>query len=128
MNRQPYKGFHGCDSSCGITAGRTTDGRIVVIATELPDNPGTSITNMAEHLATAICQNLGIDPHRLVWIEHYPARPGRDATWDLVTFKLQPEGFLRRWRLCRPQWRPMRDLDWLELGMNKPGDSGGAND
>lgn len=43
----------------------------VVVATELDDNPGVSITNAAEVAASAACRRFGIDPHALVWIEHY---------------------------------------------------------
>jgi hypothetical protein len=51
------------------------DGRTVVIATERPDNPGTSVTNAAEELASQVCQRFDIDPDKLVWIESYPADP-----------------------------------------------------
>lgn len=59
---------------------------VVVIATELDDNPGPSITNNAEGVHANI---------ELVWrdalvIEHYPPRSGRyswDETFDLVTIR-----------------------------------------
>jgi hypothetical protein len=46
-----YKGFWNCDSHCDIETHRRTDGKYVFVATELPDNPGTSVTNFAEHTA-----------------------------------------------------------------------------
>lgn len=46
----------------------------LVIATEMPENEGTSVTNMAEYLATQVCQEFGINPKHLIWIEHYPQR------------------------------------------------------
>ena len=52
--RYNYKGFRGCDSSCDIEVHRRSDGKYVFIATEVPDNPGISVTNCAEHLATAM--------------------------------------------------------------------------
>lgn len=66
----------------------------VVIVDELPDNPGMSVTNYAENLATEIARQYGIEPGRLVWIEYYPQReppiwndPVLDAeTFDLATF------------------------------------------
>lgn len=61
----------------------------VVVCTEPPDNPGTSITNAAERIAAEV-----ISAHRLptplVWIEHYEegarGTPEDPATFDLVTF------------------------------------------
>ena len=44
--RYDYKGYFGCDCHCTLEI----DGNLV-ICTEDDDNEGTSITNMAEHLA-----------------------------------------------------------------------------
>jgi len=43
--RHNYKGFWGCDSCCDIEVHRRSDGKHVFIATEVPANRGTSITN-----------------------------------------------------------------------------------
>ena len=43
--RYNYKGFWGCDSCCDIEVHRRSDGKHVFIATEVPANRGTSITN-----------------------------------------------------------------------------------
>ena len=43
--RYKYKGFWGCDSCCEIEVHRRSDGKHISVAPELPDNPGTSITN-----------------------------------------------------------------------------------
>ena len=67
--RYDYKGYFGCDCHCTLEI----DGNLV-ICTEDDDNEGTSITNMAEHLAPRVCYNFGIDPYQLTWIEHYPER------------------------------------------------------
>ena len=42
----------------------------IVIATELADNPGMSITNSAAELAAAIVKDFDIQPEELVLIEH----------------------------------------------------------
>ena len=95
-----YKGFSGCDSKCWIRI-FSKDLAYIVIATELPDNPGTSITNTAAALATSVAIEFDIEPERLVWIEHYPARPDadHDETYDLVTFTW--DGL----RFSEPQWK-----------------------
>ena len=80
-----YKGFFGCACQCDIEVHRHTDFDVVV-ATEVPDNEGTSITNMAEQLATQVCKAFDIVPDRLIWIEHYPERPisRREPFFDTV--------------------------------------------
>ena len=101
-----YTGFRNCSSKCDLEIlrrGQTT----LVICTELADNPGTSVTNFADHLATRVCQaDDTIDPTHLIWIEHYPERlAGRwqepfPESWSLVTFSH------RLGRVFRgPQWR-----------------------
>ncbi len=67
--------------------------RAVVLATALPDQPGPSITEVAEVLATQVAEQYSLDPEQIVWIEHYPEAqrpefggelPG--GTFDLVEF------------------------------------------
>jgi hypothetical protein len=86
-----FKGLHGCDSCCLLRI--YTDGNFyVVIFTELANNPGTSVTNMIETLATNVLrQFLGLDKWSCVrWFEHYPERGDRhhsiQETFDEVTF------------------------------------------
>jgi len=100
-----YWGYHGCPSRCWLRIYKAP-GQAVVVATELADNPGTSITNMAEVLATHVCQEFGLPLDDLMWIEHYPercflgGRPRLPASFDHVTFAaLTAQG------LQRPEWR-----------------------
>ena len=58
----------------------------VVVATELDDNPGTSITNAAEYLATSVCKEFNINPFDLIWIEHYLPNKISKETYSMVTF------------------------------------------
>src|SRR2546421_12763932 len=71
MDRYRYRGFHGCESWCGLEIIPIDGGKTVIIATELADNPGTSVTNICEDLASVVCVELAIDPSSLVWIEYY---------------------------------------------------------
>jgi hypothetical protein len=101
----PYRGYHGCPSQCRIRACRVGKGPWVVVATELDDNPGTSVTNMAEGIALAVWKWLE-RPEEMVWVEHYPDRmylgdrPMLKAEFDLVEFERTPDGGFRR-----PRWR-----------------------
>lgn len=62
----------------------------IAIATELKDNPGASITNRADVLATQIVRNLDMNPNKFMLIEHYDARsygdPNEAERFALVTF------------------------------------------
>ncbi|HKH76475.1 MAG TPA: hypothetical protein VKA51_05910 [Rubrobacteraceae bacterium] len=61
----------------------------MVVCTELPDNPGQSVTNAAERIAAEVIANFRL-PVPVIWIEHYEdgARgTEEDAhTFDLVIF------------------------------------------
>jgi hypothetical protein len=58
----------------------------VVVCSELPNNPGGSITNSAETIAAGVIRANEL-PTPLVWIEHWPEETteGRE-TFELVVF------------------------------------------
>ena len=100
-----YAGFHGCESVCNLEIHGS-----LVIATEREDNEGTSITNMAEQLATKVCQSFDITPGKLVWIEHYPEQPDimYDENYSLVQFNLQGgTHFEKAFEFTTPRWVPI---------------------
>jgi hypothetical protein len=91
--RYDYQGFWS-DSFCDIEVHRRTDGKYVFVATELRDNPGTSVTNFAEYLATAIRKQHRLKPEDVIWIEHYPeAKDRRKESFDLVRFSVDEDAF-----------------------------------
>jgi hypothetical protein len=59
----------------------------VVICSELPNNPGGSITNSVEVIAAGVIRANEL-PTSLVWVEHWPREStGRgEETFDLVVF------------------------------------------
>ncbi len=59
----------------------------VVICSELPNNPGDSITNSAETIAAGVIRANEL-PTPLVWIEHWPeeSTEGGEETFELVVF------------------------------------------
>ena len=59
---------------------------LVVICSELPNNPGGSITNSAEVIAAGVIQANEL-PTPLVWIEHWPEETTEgQETFELVVF------------------------------------------
>lgn len=64
----------------------------VVLCSELPENPGTSVTNAAEHLAAEVIAAHGLEKRPPIWVEHYPRseaerQAGLKETFDLVIFE-----------------------------------------
>lgn len=91
--RYSYKGFW-CDSVYDIEVNRRNDGEYVFVVTEPPNNPGTPVTNFAEHLATAMCKQHRLKPEDVIWIEHYPeAKDSRKESFDLVRFSVEEDTF-----------------------------------
>ena len=103
-NIYPYAGYHACRCH-GRLRIFTARGQAVVIATEMEDNPGTSVTNMAGPLAPQVSQAFGLSLETLVWIEHSPDRgfyagkPTFPEVFAQVTCTLTPQG------LRQPRWQ-----------------------
>src|SRR5688500_3853776 len=58
----------------------------VVVCSELPNNPGGSITNSAETIAAGVIRTNEL-PTPLVWIEHWPEETTEgQETFELVVF------------------------------------------
>jgi hypothetical protein len=67
--------YSGADARRGVQIFRNVEAlgpyATVIILTEPPGNPGISVTNGVEQIATALCRKHSIDPHSVTWIEHY---------------------------------------------------------
>jgi len=91
--RHPYQNRLGQPAVCHIReyiAGIT----VIIVCSEVRDNPGTSVTSMADVIATAIWHDVEPPPlTRFRWIEHYSAQGMilstalQQETFALVTFQ-----------------------------------------
>ena len=85
----PYRSAGGRLAQCRVRIYLPADVRDapVVIRSELPNNPGGSITNSAEVIAAGVIRSHEL-PTPLVWIEHWPkeSTDGRAETFELVVF------------------------------------------
>jgi hypothetical protein len=85
----PYKDAAGRRAHCRVRIYLPDDMRDVagVICSELPNNPGGSITNSAEVIVAGVIRANRL-PTPLVWIEHWPEETtdGGAETFDLVVF------------------------------------------
>jgi hypothetical protein len=79
-----YKDAGGCRARCRVRIYLPDDVRdaSVVIYSELPNNPGGSITNSAEVIAAGVIRANEL-PTPLVWIEHWP----KESTEGQETFE-----------------------------------------
>ena len=108
-----YPGVHKhYPGRCGLSIWRASHQHYaVVIASELPTNPGTSITNAYEHLATQVVRHLHphVPPWGTLWFEHYPPDLGiaKAHTYDLVTFGLVKQMSTGALLYQHPSWRPV---------------------
>jgi hypothetical protein len=123
MDPFPFEGLQGCQSYCGIERIDLDDGRVVIVCTELPSNPGTHVRHFAAELATLVCNVCGVDPATVVWIDGYATGP-LQGHFDLVTFKKVCHGPNKAdpdaaWEFALPQWRAMQPQDWAELGLEQ---------
>ena len=89
-----YAGYHGALAECRVRVFAQPPGGLdVAILTELPTNPGTSVTNMIQDLTLQVGRQHapdrvsdGVQP--LVFVEHYPAdrRGWLECRYALVRF------------------------------------------
>ncbi len=103
-----YRGYWSDGGKCRIRIYRGDGHAPVVICSQPPDNPNTSITNMAEYLAAEVAERHSL-PAPLTWVEHYPEHEGEVGEYSLVTFSSwTPEetclGGVWRRRMGRPAW------------------------
>ena len=116
--RHQFHGIYLPGGICRIRIYRPEGFPPVVIATELPENDSTSISDIVEELAAGVMARYLADragqDRPFVWIEHYPAPASGGVraadTYDLVTFpdyRVRWETWGGRWRVRfgEPKWR-----------------------
>jgi hypothetical protein len=81
----------------------------IVIVTELPNNPGRSVTNAATELATKIVADFALDPALTTFVEHYTHGSYRQSdsrepweTYDAIIFTWQGM------QATQPEWRRLQ--------------------
>jgi hypothetical protein len=84
----PYKDAGGSPARCRVRIYLPEDMHDVpiVICSELPNNPGGSITNSVEVIAAGVIRANEL-PTPLVWVEHWPEETTEgQETFELVVF------------------------------------------
>ena len=84
----PYKDARGRSAHCCVRIYFPDDpgDALVVLCSELPNNPGGSITNSADVIAAGVIHANEL-PTPLVWVEHWPEESTEgQETFELVVF------------------------------------------
>lgn len=88
---------------------------VVVICSEVPNNPGASITNTVRRIAAEVIETNRL-PTLLVWIEHHPPETtnGRVESFEMVLFdsyevreSRAPYMGDRAVEIGSPTWKPL---------------------
>ncbi len=82
---------------------------MIVIVSDIPES-GMSVRSCAGHIATMVTKDFHIDPHRMLWIEHYPAKAYGEKneliipeSFDAVEFEWHEDNAIKpKWRVLRP--------------------------
>jgi hypothetical protein len=114
--RYNYSGYSRCACVCNVEIYKGPE-RALVIMTELPENTGTSVTNISEQLATELRAKFlaGYPPMRIIWIEHYPKQAGAGGeSFDSVHYSWNAKQ-----EYIEPTWRHLtkRAVQELKVGM-----------
>lgn len=113
-------------SRCGLDIGELNEeDAIAVVFSELPDNPGMSITNAIEYLASLVfadyIRKLSVArakaPLNIHWYEHYPPTKRHDGVLSRVVFR----GFdWKTMAFSYPDWFPVDTVKMIGLGLVRP--------
>lgn len=77
------------DCRCRLRIYKITLDKVIVIVSELSDNPGRSISDEASKLINLVCYQFGLASYKVMWIEHYPVGYLKnDETYDVIMLGL----------------------------------------
>ena len=126
-----YRGIWTDGGVCRIQIFEGHDRPPVIVATELPENTNTSVTNLAEYLAAEVLRRhfpqRFEEPEPAIWIERYP-RPAEpwlrrvvgNTEYSRVTFatwipRAVFRGGVRRLAIGQPTWTHLEPADVRRL-------------
>ena len=85
---------------------------IIVVVSDLPGSQspyrGVSVRSCASHVATSVAAKFKIAPHRMTYVEYYPATTYGDKSQHVIPAKIDAVDFT--WfegKALHPKWRPL---------------------
>ena len=85
---------------------------MAIICEQIDGNPGHSVTNAIEYIALQLCEQLDIEPQKLILLEHYDTWFCNEEEWNLVDFEKKPPDSAFE----NPVWKPVTEADWRDFG------------
>jgi len=82
--------------------------RYVVVVSDVEQSP-LSVRSCAGHIATCVVRRFHLDPHRMLYVEHYPPSRYGPRQEHVIPEKFDAVDF--QWhqdRAIQPKWRPLR--------------------
>ncbi len=80
---------------------------IIVVVSDIPEGR-MSVRSCAGHIATSVTRDFNIDPHRMMWVEHYPESTYGIGGKHLIPEKCELVEFV--WhedKAIHPKWRTL---------------------
>lgn len=109
-----YPGYQQAPSFCNVDVYRREDEQYVIVATELAANPGTSVTNRCEIIATMIAKHFDIPSDRLIFIEQYNRTSFRDLG------ELPGQALIKftwaKGKASHPEWKYVNNIEAILSG------------
>lgn len=119
METPDYRRLNDLMSRYGVQIRSARNNSVLVVFTELPENKGTSIANIIEHLATELYKTYfeGIPIGDIVWILHHlPEQMDSKQTEEVYhQVILQWDGH----HLRSPRWIPIPKESWGFFGLTE---------
>lgn len=81
---------------------------IIVIVSDIPESK-MSVRSCAGHIATTVTKDFRINPHRILWIEHYPLKSYGEKNEHIIPETFEAVEFV--WhddRATKPKWRTLK--------------------
>ncbi|WP_435549353.1 hypothetical protein [Desulfobacterium sp. N47] len=81
---------------------------IIVVVSDMPESK-MSVRSCAGHIATMVTKDFHIDPHRMLWIEHYPLKYYGERNERIIPEIFEAVEF--EWnddRAIKPKWRILK--------------------
>src|SRR5512137_1888186 len=108
-----YKGKWDVPSKCGLMIVKKPESHIIIASELYDENPGTSVNNWNCQLAEMICLERGLDPDKLLFIEHTPDKGSKLENYremfDRVIFDWDGKHF------SNPDWKAMTRQEVVDL-------------
>ncbi|CAG0943407.1 hypothetical protein ANRL1_01328 [Anaerolineae bacterium] len=92
---------------CGVTIYHVEFNCYVVVITELDDNPGKSVTNASEYIATELKKSAKLSDADVTWVEHYIYQGQHE--YDKVEYTWNGN------KATNPKWSPLGEDAFKKL-------------